>query len=83
MEVNDIYPPCTLNELIDGLKGIIHKSKDLTGDEYITDIMVINDDFWQVPPNSIAMYVVRATMDPDLGEAETIIISPKKANPIM
>ena len=83
--MNDGYfIPLTINELIDGLKGIVRESKDLTGQEYITHIQYIDEeDDCDVPPGSIAVFLKRGTLNPDEPQYGTIVLTPGKSKMVM
>ena len=82
---NGYFIPLTLNELIDGLKGIIQKSDDLTGQEYITHIQYIDeeDNLDGVPPLSIAVFLKRGTLNPNETQYGTTVLTPGKSKIVM
>ena len=83
MNENDYYIPLTLNELIDGLKGIIKHSKDLTGQELVVGAECVEDDDYDVPPGSIAIHLRKNTLDPDEPEFGSIVLTPGKSRILM
>ena len=81
---DEYYIPLTINEVIDGLKGIVRESEDLTGQEYITDIQFIGEeDDCDVPPGSIAVFLKQGTLDPKEQRYGTIILTPGKTKTVM
>ena len=81
--MNDRYfIPLTINDLINGLKGIIKESDALSGNEYITDIQYI-EDVSDVPPGSIALFINRGTVNPDESKYGTIVLTPGKTKTFM
>lgn len=84
MNEPEYYIPLTISEFIDGLKNVIKESKDLTGQEYITDIQFINEeDECDVPPGSIAVFLKQGTLNPDEPKYGTIVLTPGKTRRFM
>lgn len=84
MNETDYYIPLTINEFIDGLNGIVKKSKDLTGQEFITDIEFIDKEGdCDVPPGSIAIFLKQGTLNPDESKYGTIVLTPGKSRRFM
>lgn len=85
MDETGYFIPLTLNELIDGLQRVVKGSKDLTGQEYVTHIQYIDeeDNFEDVPPGSIAVFLKRGTLDPNEPQYGTIVLTPGKSRMVM
>lgn len=84
MNETEYYIPLTIDEFIDGLKGIVKKSKDLTGQEFITNIEFIDEeDDCDVPPGSIAIFLQQGTLNPDDPKYGTIVLTPGKSKRLM
>ena len=78
------YIPLTLNELIDGLKGIIKNSKDLTGQELIIGLEYVDEDpEYRVPPGSIGIFLQQNTLNPNEPKFGTIVLTPGKTERLM
>ena len=77
------FIPLTINDVIDGLKGIVEKSKDLTGEELITDITYIDDEYDRVPPGTIAFHLQQNTLNPSEIREGTIVLTPTKTKYLM
>ena len=77
------YIPLTIDELADGLKGIVKNSEDLTGKELIVGIDYIHEEDMKVPPGSIAVYLQQNTLDPDEPKYGTIVLTPGKTKQLM
>lgn len=84
MNDDGYFVPLTINEFIDGLKGIIKNSNDLTGEELITGIQYIGEgDDCDIPSGGIAIFLKQATMKPDEPRYGTIMLSPTKVRQVM
>ena len=79
------YIPMTLNEVVDGLKGIIQKSEDLTGQELVIGAEYVDegDTDYRVPPGSLAVFLQQNTLDPDKPKYGTIVLTPGKTRILM
>ena len=78
------YIPITINELIDGLKGIVKNSEDLTGQELIIGLEYVDEDpEYRVPPGSIAVFLQQNTLNPDEPKYGTIVLTPGKTQTLM
>lgn len=81
---NGYFVPLTIEEFVNGLKGIVQDSKDLTGQEYITDIVYIDgENDRDVPPGSIAIFLKQGTLNPDESRYGTIVLTPGKTKQVM
>jgi hypothetical protein len=75
----------TLNEVIDGLRGIVRDSEDLTGQELVigTEYVDMGNTNHRVPPGSIGIFLQQNTLNPDEPKYGTIVLTPGKTRILM
>ena len=83
-EIDTPYIPNTLNGIIGFLQGLIAQEENhLTGEEFIVDAWMTEDNGERVPPYTITFTIRKGTNVPGKWEYGTIVMMPGRVSELM